>query len=106
MVVLPKGPRGVCRSSVRPFLLVFSAAKIGDFSHHCCSVTGMPAISRVPSGRRADSTWMTSAPSMAKKWVQQGPAQNVVISNTRSPLNGNRFAGPVGTRRGVREAAR
>ena len=79
-------PAALCRSRVRPFLLVLSPEKIGDFSHHWSSVTGMPAISLVPSGRRVDSTWMTSAPSMASMWVHDGPAQNVVISSTRSPL--------------------
>ena len=43
-------------SSVRLFLLVFSAEKIGDRSHHWSSVIGTPAISRVPSGRAVDST--------------------------------------------------
>ena len=64
---------------------MLSPEKIGDFSHHWSSVIGMPAISRVPSGRRVDSTWMTSAPSMASMCVQDGPAQKVVMSSTRSP---------------------
>ena len=33
-------------------MFVLSPEKIGDFSHHWSSVIGMPAISRVPSGRR------------------------------------------------------
>ena len=68
---------------------MFSPEKIGDFSHHWSSVIGMPAISRVPSGRRVDSTWMTSAPSIASMCVLDGPAQKVVMSTTRSPSNGN-----------------
>ena len=70
-------------------MFVFSPEKIGDFSHHWSSVTGMPAMSRVPSGRRVDSTWITSAPSIASMWVHDGPAQKVVISSTRNPLNGS-----------------
>ena len=81
-------PVGLCRSSVSPFLFVLSPEKIGDFSHQCSSVIGMPAISRVPSGRRVDSTWMTSAPSMASMCVQDGPAQKVVMSRTRRPSSG------------------
>ena len=92
-------PAEVCRSRVSPFLLVFNAEKIGDFSHHWSSVTGMPAIMRVPSGLRVDSTWITSAPSIARKWVQAGPAQNVVMSSTRSPSNGNRAVARAGVGR-------
>ena len=44
--------RALRMSSVTLFLLVFSPEKIGDRSHHWSSVTGTPAISRVPSGRR------------------------------------------------------
>ena len=58
----------------------------------------MPAIILVPSGLRVDSTWITSAPSIAKRCVQLGPAQNVVMSSTRNPSKGNRAvaASPTG----------
>ena len=92
-------PAEVCRSRVSPFLLVFSAEKIGDFSHHWSSVTGMPAINRVPSGLRVDSTWITSAPSIARKCVQLGPAQNVVMSSTRKSVERQPIGGRVGVGR-------
>src|SRR5664279_1173969 len=83
-------PCSVWKSRVTLFLLVFSPEKIGDRSHHCSTEAGMPAISRVPSGRGVDSRWIRSAPSRAITWVHDGPAQKVVISNTRKPLNGSR----------------
>ena len=82
-------PRGLRMSSVTLFLLVFRPEKIGERSHHWSSVTGTPAINRVPSGRAVDSTWITSAPSCASTCVHDGPAQKLVMSRTRIPSNGN-----------------
>ena len=54
-------------------------------SHHWSSVKASPPSRRVPSGRTGDSRWMTSAPSIASTWLHSGPAQNAVMSRTRSP---------------------
>ena len=50
---------------VRLFLLVLSAAKIGPRSQNRSSVWGTPPTRRAPSGRVADSRWITSAPRSA-----------------------------------------
>ena len=82
-------PRGSPRSRVRLRLLVLRAEKIGPRSHHCGSVGGTPPTRRRPSGRWADSRWMTSAPSRASRLPTSGPAQYDVMSRIRSPLNGS-----------------
>ena len=64
-----------------------------DRSHQSGSEKRRPASSRVPSGRAVDSTWRTSAPSIASTWVQSGPAQNEVRSRTRSPAYGSSSVG-------------
>ncbi len=56
-------------------LHVLVPLKNGLVSHHPGSLIGMVAAIRMPSGRFADSTWMTSAPSIAKTWGMIGPAQ-------------------------------
>lgn len=48
-------PASVWKSSVTHFLLVLRPEKIGERSHHSGSLIGIPAISRVPSGRGVDS---------------------------------------------------
>ena len=49
----------------------------------------MPPTRRIPSGREVDSTWMTSAPSVASNHVDMGPAHQAVVSSTRTPASGS-----------------
>src|SRR3954451_19667710 len=95
-------------SSVTPRLLVLVAWKNDECSHHSPSVGGQWLMSRAPSGRTTDSTWITSAPNMAMVWVRNGPAQNDVKSAMGRPSNGRpgaavgSMAGGAGGRGSVR----
>ena len=60
-------------SIVTSRLFVLVAWKYGERSHHCGTVRGWWFISRAPSGRTVDSTWMTSAPNMPERVGEERP---------------------------------
>ena len=70
-------------SRVMSRLLVFGPWNCGVHSHHRSSDVVTTVCPRIPSGRFTDSTWMTSAPIMARKCPTMGPAQKAVKSATR-----------------------
>ena len=85
------------------FLFVLRPEKIPDCSHQSGSEKRRPASRRVPSGRAVDSTWMTSAPSMASTWVhERARPRTTVRSRTRSPSNGSAGAAGAGSTRAGR----
>ena len=100
-------PSSVARSIARSVLLVLPARKNGLASHQASNFSpSIPPIMRIPSGRLADSTWITSAPSAAIICAADGPAHQAVRSSTRSPASGSPAA-PVGLgRRTSRDSTR
>ena len=76
-------PSSVAMSRVMSRLLVFGPWNCGVHSHHRSSDVVTTVCPRMPSGRFTDSTWMTSAPIMARKCPTMGPAQKAVKSATR-----------------------
>src|SRR6266403_3674862 len=72
-------PRGAFRFSVTPFLLEFSSRK-----NHASSPRLSESAVR-PGSPPGASILMTSAPSHASIWVQEGPASYWVRSRTRIP---------------------
>ena len=55
-------------------------------SHHSSRSANAPPVIRMPSSRWIDSTWMTSAPSAAKRPLADGPAHHAVRSTTAKPV--------------------
>src|SRR5437763_17164583 len=75
-------PRGCLRSSVTPYFESLKKAKHPErLSPTWPSLKG-GYCSRKPSGRRADSTWTTSAPKLARYLPMQGPAAYAPNSRT------------------------
>src|SRR5688572_3766056 len=74
-------PRGVLRFSVTPFLLELRSRK-----NHASSPRLSESAVR-PASPPGGSTLMTSAPSQASIWVQDGPASYWVRSTTRMPAS-------------------
>ena len=78
----------VSSSTATSSLSTLAPWNIGHHSHHRGSVIGRVPLSRMPSGCRVDSTWITSAPSTAHAYPMIGPAQNAVRSMIRIPASG------------------
>src|SRR6266481_5058144 len=84
-------PRGAFRFSVTPFLLEFSSRK-----NHASSPRLSESAVR-PGSPPGASILMTSAPSHASIWVQEGPASYWVRSRTRMPSRAlDMVSSPVG----------
>ncbi len=76
---------------MRPRLLAFAARKNALASQNAGKRwRAMPPTMRMPSGRVADSTWITSAPSVASIPLAAGPAHQAVRSRMRTPASGSR----------------
>ena len=81
-----------------PRLLRLMAMKSEPCSYHCSVVAGTVTLKRMGSGRWTDSILITSAPSVARYWVPNGPAQKAVRSKIRTPSSGNSTKSSFGVR--------
>ena len=81
-------PSSRVRSSVMPRLFELAPWNTEPNSYHWSLPGGRADAVRMPSGRCADSTWITSAPMSAHQCAANGPAHHAVKSAMRRPASG------------------